>query len=103
MDIVTTEFQRRDNHPRQDNSKDRGKKRSFEDRIRLQAGSEDKKNNSGDKRDFVLQDQIDRGKNDRRCFKCGRKNHQATEYEYGCVYKMPALKYTSDPNREPVN
>ena len=31
MDIITSEFQRRDKHPRQDDSKDRGKEHTFED------------------------------------------------------------------------
>ena len=74
MDIITTDFQRRDKHPRQVDNKDRSKKRTFEDRIQLQQGSENKKNKSGDKRDFVLQEQIDRRKKDSRSFKCGRKN-----------------------------
>ena len=42
MNIITTEFQRRDKHPRQDDSKDRGKKRTFEDRVQLQGGPERK-------------------------------------------------------------
>ena len=101
MDIITTEFQPRDKQPRQDDSEYPGKKRTFEDRIQLKAGSEDKKNKSGDKRDFVPQNQIDRREKDSRCFKCGRNNHQASEYEYGWVSKTPPLKYTSNPNQEP--
>ena len=73
MDIITTEFQRRDKHPRQDDSKDQRKKRTFDDRIQLKAGTEEKKKSSGNKRDLVPQDQIDRRKKERRCFKCGRK------------------------------
>ena len=74
MDIITSEFQRRDQHPRQDD-KDRGKKHAFEDRIQLEGESDDQKKNSGDKRDFVPQVQIDSRNKDSRCFKCGRKNH----------------------------
>ena len=92
MDIITTEFQRREKHPRQDDSKDRGKKRTFEDRIQLTAGTEEKENSSGNKRDFVPEDQIDRRKKESRCFKCGRKNHQASDCEYGCVSQTPPLK-----------
>ena len=103
MDIITTELQRRDKHPRQDDNKDRGKKRTFEDRIQLKRGSENKKKKRVDKRDFVLQEQIDRRKKDRCCFKCARKNHQASECEYGWVSKTPPLKYASNPNQEPVN
>ena len=85
MDIITTEFQRRDKHPRQDDNKDRSKKHTFKDRIQLKAGSEEKKRSSGNKRDFVPQDQIDRRKKASRCLKCGRKNQQASDCEYGCV------------------
>ena len=53
MDIITTEFQRRDKHPRQDDSKDRSKKRTFEERIELEAEFEEKKKSSANKRDFV--------------------------------------------------
>ena len=49
MDIITTELQRRDKHPRQDDRKDRSKKRTFQDRIQFKARSEDKKKKSGDK------------------------------------------------------
>ena len=69
MDIITTEFQRRDKNPPQDDCKDRKQQRTFEHRIQHKAGLEYKKNNSGDKRDFVPQDQIDRRQKDRRCFK----------------------------------
>ena len=103
MDIITTELQRRDKHPRQDDSKDRSKKRTFEDRIQLKAGSEDKKQKSVAKRDVVPQDQINRRKKQSHCFKCCRKNHQASDCEYGCVSSTPPLKYTSNPNQEPVN
>ena len=102
MDIITTEFQRRDKHPRQDDSNDRSKKRTFEDRIQLKAGSEDKKKKSVDKRDFVPQDQIDRRKKESCCFPCGRKNHSASDCEYGWVSQTPPLKYTSNPNQEHV-
>ena len=103
MDIITTELQGRDKNPGQDDSKDRGKKRSFEDRMQLNAGTEEKEKSSGNKGDFVSQDQIDRRKTESRCFKCGRKNHQASDCEYGWVLQTPPLKYTSNPNQEPVN
>ena len=72
-------------------------------RIQLKGGSEDKKKKSGDKRDFVQQDQIDRRKKDSHCFKYGRINHQATDCEYGWLSKTPPLKYGSNHNQEPVN
>ena len=103
MDIITTEFQRRDKHPRQDDNTDRGKKRTFEDRIQLKAGTEEKEKSSGSKRDFVPQDQIDRRKKESRCFRCGRKNHQPSACEYGGVSQAPPLKYASNPNQVPVN
>ena len=103
MDIITTELQRRDKHSCQDDSKDRSKKHTFEDGIQLKAGSEEKKKYSGNKRDFVLQDQRDRRKKQSRCFKCGRKYHEASDCEYDCVSQTPPLKYTSNPNQEPVN
>ena len=103
MDIITSEFQRRDKHPRQDDSKDRSKKRTFEDRIQLKAGPEEKNKSSGSKRDIVPQDQIDRRKKESRCFKCGRKNDQPSDCEYGWVSQTPPLKYTSNHNQEPVN
>ena len=103
MDIMTTEFQRRDKHPPQDASKDQEKKRTFEDRIHLKAGSDDKKKNNANKRDFVPQDQIDRRKKHSRCFKCGRKNHQASGCEYGWVSKTRPLKYIRNHNQDPVN
>ena len=49
MDIITTEFQRRHEHPRQDDSKDRSKKRTLEDRIQLKARSEGEKKSSCNK------------------------------------------------------
>ena len=103
MDIITTEFQRRGKHPRQDDNKERGKTRTFEDRIQLKAGTEDKKKSSGRKRDFVPQDQIDRRKKESRCVKYSSKNYQASDCEYGCVLQTPPLKYTSNANQEPVN
>ena len=103
MYIITPEFQSRDKHPRQDDSNDRRKKRTFEDRIQLKAGTEEEKKSSGNKRDFVPQDQMDRRKKQRRWFKCGRKAHQASDCGYGCVLPTPLLKYTSNPNQEPVN
>ena len=102
MDIITTEFQRRDKYFRQNDNKDRGKKRTLENRIQLKEGSENK-NQSGDKRDFVQQEQIDRRMKDSRCFKCGRKNHQASECECGWVSKTLPVKYNSNPNQECVN
>ena len=103
MDIITTEFQRRDKHRRQDDHKDRGKQDTFEDRIQHKEGSEDKKKKHGDKRDFVLQEQIDRRKKDSCCFKYGRKNYQAQECEYVWIYKTRPLTYTSNANQEPGN
>ena len=83
MDIITTEFGRRDKHSSQDDNKDRGKKHMFEDRIQLKGGSEDKKKKSGDKRGVVLQEQIDRRRKATRCFKCSRKNQQASDCDHG--------------------
>ena len=102
-DIISTEFQRRDKHPRQDDNKDQGKKRTYEDRIQLKAGTAEKKKSSGNKRDFVPQYQIDGRKKESRCVKCGRKNHQPSDCEYGCVSQTPPLKYTSNPKQEPVD
>ena len=42
MEIICGEFQRRDKHHRQDDSKDRGKNRTFEDAMQLKAGTEEK-------------------------------------------------------------
>ena len=67
MDIITTEYQRRDNHSRQDDHKDRGKTHTFEDRIQLKAGTGEKKKSTGNKRDFVPQDQIHHSQ-EKRCF-----------------------------------
>ena len=46
---------------------------------------------------------MDRRMKQRRCIKCDRKHHQASDCEYGCVSQTPPLKYTSNPNQEPVN
>ena len=77
MDIITTEFQRRDKHPRQDDNKDRSKKRTFEDRIQLQGKSEKKDrpqyNSEGDR---VPHEVKEKRKKDGRCFKCGMSNHK---------------------------
>lgn len=43
MDMISTEFQRRDEHPREDDSKNLGKKRTFEDRVQLGGVPEKKK------------------------------------------------------------
>ena len=103
MNIIPTEFQRRDKQPGQDDSKARSKKRTFEDRIQLKGGTEDEKMSRGNKRAFVLQDQIDHGKKESRCFKCGRNNNQASDCACGWVSQTPPLKYTSNRNQEPVN
>ena len=42
MDIITSEFQRREKHPRQVDSKDRGKKHTFQDRVQLHGKLEKK-------------------------------------------------------------
>ena len=85
MDIITTELQCRDKHPRQDDNNERSKKRTLEDRIRIKAGSEEKRKSSGNQRDFVPQDRIDSRKKESRYFKYSRKNHQASDYKYGWV------------------
>ena len=103
MDIITTAVQCRDKYPRRDISKDQSKKRTIQDSIQLKAGSEEKNESSGNNREFVPQDQIDRRKKESLCFKCGRKNYQASECEYGWVSETPPLKYTSNHNQEPVN
>ena len=100
MAIITTEFQQWDKHPRQDDSKDQGKMPTIEDRIQLKAGTEERKKSSGNRRDFVPQHQIDRRKKERRCFKCGRKNHQASDCEYVWVLQTAPLKYTSNLNQK---
>ena len=81
IDIITTEVQGRNKHHCQDDSKDRSKKRTFEDCIELKAGTEEKKKSSGNNRDFILQDQMDRRKKENHWFKCDRKNHQASDCE----------------------
>ena len=102
MNIVSTEFQRRAKHPRQDDRKEQSKKRTFVDRIQLKAGSEEKMF-SGNKRDCILQHRIDSRKKESRCFKYRRKNHHASDCEYCYVSQTPPLKYASNRNQENVN
>ena len=103
MDIITTECQRRDKHRDQDDNKNRGKKRTFADKIQLKGGPEDKKKKSDNKCELAPHEQIDRRKTESRCSKGGRKKYQASDCEYGCVSQTPALKYNSNPNQEPRN
>ena len=58
MNIITTEFQRRDQDTRWDDSKDRRKKRTFEDRIPLQKALSDKYMKSCCNRNIVPQEQM---------------------------------------------
>ena len=46
---------------------------------------------------------MDRRKKQRRCGKYCRKNHQASDCEYGWESQTHPLKYTSNLNQEPVN
>ena len=103
MRIITMEFQCMDENPRQDDNKDRGKKRAFEDRIQLKAGTEDEEVSSRNEQDIVPQQQITRRKKESRCYKCIRKYHRTSQWECGQLSQTPPLKYTSNPNQVPVN
>ena len=102
MDIITTGFQRRDKHPRQDDSKDRGKTRTFEDRVQLRGGPEKKdrpqQNSEGERVPYEVKEKL---KKDGRCFKCGMSNHKFD----ACPNKWRASTppFRSGPNQEPVN
>ena len=73
MDFITKEFQKKE----QDNrSKGQGKKCSLDERIQLrgrETGTEKKKG------EFGPQDVRDKRKEEGRCMKCGRSNHQARD------------------------
>ena len=92
-----------DENPCQDDNKDRGKKRAFEDRIQLKAGTEDEEVSSRNEQDFVPQQQITRRKKESRCYKCIRKYHRTSQWECGQLSQTPPLKYISNHNQEPVN
>ena len=71
MDFITTEFQKKEHDNR---SKDQGKKRGLDTRIRLREGeSGSKKKNS----EFIPKEVWDKPKEEGRCMNCGRSNHQA--------------------------
>ena len=94
MDFMTTEFQKKAQHNR---SKGQGKKCGLDERMQLrggEAGSE-KKND-----EFVLKEVWDKRKEEGKCRKCGRSNHQAQD----CKALSRAKTTTSfgNANQEPV-
>ena len=73
MDFITTEFQKKE----QDNkSKGQGKKRSLDERIQLRGGETGSEKKKGE---FVQKNVWDTRKEEGRCMKCGRSNHQARD------------------------
>ena len=102
MDIITTEFQRKDKHLRQDDNKDRGKKSTFEDRILPHGGTKKRErhqfNSEGDR---VPHEVKGKRKKDGRCFKCGMRNHKVE----ACPKKWRANtpRFNNDIGKEPAN
>jgi hypothetical protein len=69
MDVVNTEFQHKD---RDSKNKDKGKKRSFEERVQLRGGEPEKRRFEGER---VSYDKKQKRRKEGRCPKCGMSNH----------------------------
>ena len=94
MDFITTKFQKKE----QDNrSKGQGKKRSLDKRIELRGGETGSEKKNGE---FVSKDIWDKRKEEGRCMKCGRSNHQARDCKALSRAKTP-LSF-GNANQEPV-
>ena len=94
IDFITSEFQKKE----QDNrSKGQGKKHSLDERMQLrggEAGSEKKKD------EFVPKEVWDRRKEEGRCMKCGRSNHQA--WDCKALWRAKTPPSFGNANQEPV-
>ena len=102
MDIITSELQGREKHPRQDDSKDRSKEHTFEDRVQLRGGPEKKdrsqQNSDGERVPYELKE---KRKKDGLCFKCGMSNHKFDACPNKWRPSTPPFR--SGPKQEPVN
>ena len=94
MDFITTEFEKKEPHNR---NKGQGKKHSIDQRIQVrggEAGSERKKG------EFVHKEVWNKRKQEGRCIKCGRSNHQARDCE--ALLRAKTRPCYGNANREPV-
>ena len=81
MHIIATEYQRRHKNTREDDNTEHGNTRTLQDGIQLKGRGEVKKKFYGNKRYYVLQDQINSSKQERHAYESGRNNHQASDWE----------------------
>ena len=94
MDFITTEFQKKE----QDNrSKGQGKNRGLDERIQLRGGESESEKKKGE---FVPKEVWDKPKEEGRCMKCGRSNHQARDCKALSRAKTPPS--FGNGNQEPV-
>ena len=73
MDFITTKFQKK---KQDDRSKGQGKKHSLDERIQLRGGELGSEKKKGE---FVTKEVWEKRKEEGRCMKCGRNNHQARD------------------------
>ena len=102
MDFITTEFQSRNLHLRQDDSGDRGKKHTVEDRVHVQETLQKKdRPQSHSEGDRVPREVKYKSNKEGRYCKCGMSNHkfEACHNEW----QANTAPFRSDAGREPVN
>ena len=94
MDFITTKFQKKE----QDNrSKGQGKKRSLEEWVLWREGEVGSERKKGE---LVAKEIWDKEKVERRCMKCGRRNHPAQDCKAPSRAKTPLV--SNNTNQEPV-
>ena len=94
MDFFPIEFQKKEQHNR---SKDHGKKHGLDERIQLRGGESGNEKKKGK---FVPKEVWDKQKEEGRCVKCGRSNHQARDCKALSRAKTPPS--FRNANQEPV-
>jgi len=97
MDVVNTEFQHKD---RQAGSKDKGKKRSFEDRVQLRNGEGEKEKPKGEQVPFLKKQKRQK---DGRCVKCGMSNHIMNACPNQWRANTPPFRTSTTSKDQPAN
>ena len=95
MDFITTEFPKKEEDHR---GKGQGKKGGLDGRIQLRGGELDSEKKK--KGELVRKEVCDKRKEEGRCMKCGRSNHQAQDCKALSRAKTPPS--FGNANQEPV-